>query len=89
MFPFQNSVIKSIKYLRAFAAKVIEERCSAVRNGEDTPKDVLEHILREAMENPHLDIEDLVDNFLTIFLAGTANHFFLKITQCTFYVNST
>ena len=54
MFPFQNSVIKSIKYLRAFAAKVIEERCSAVRNGEDTPKDVLEHILREAMENPHL-----------------------------------
>lgn len=70
MFPFQNSVIKSIKYLRAFAAKVIEERCSAVRNGEDTPKDVLEHILREAMENPHLDIEDLVDNFLTIFLAG-------------------
>ena len=76
MFPFQNSVIKSIKYLRAFAAKVIEERYSAVRNGEDTPKDVLEHILREAMENPHLDIEDLVDNFLTIFLAGTANHFF-------------
>lgn len=89
MFPFQNSVIKSIKYLRAFAAKVIEERCSAVRNGEDTPKDVLEHILRDAMENPHLDIEDLVDNFLTIFVAGTANHFFLKIIQCTFYVNST
>ena len=89
MFPFQNSVIESIKYLRAFAAKVIEERCSAVRDGEDTPKDVLEHILREAMENPHLDIEDLVDNFLTIFLAGTANHFFLKIIQCTFNVNST
>ena len=89
MFPFQNSVIESIKYLRAFAAKVIEERCSAVRNGEDTPKDVLEHILREAMENPHLDTEDLVDNFLTIFLAGTANHFFLKIIQCTFNVNST
>lgn len=78
MFPFQNSVIESIKYLRAFAAKVIEERCSAVRNGEDTPKDVLEHILREAMENPHLDIEDLVDNFLTIFLAGIQQTIFFK-----------
>lgn len=69
-FPFQNSVIKDIKYLRSFATKVIEERCSALRNGEDTPKDVLEQILREAMENPDLDMDDLVDNFLTIFIAG-------------------
>lgn len=69
-FPFQNSVIKDIKYLRSFATKVIEERCSALRNGEDRPKDVLEQILREAVENSDLDMDDLVDNFLTIFIAG-------------------
>ena len=70
MFPFQNSVIKAIKYLRSFATRVIEERCLALRNGEKTPNDVLEHILKEAMENPDLDMEDLVDNFVTIFIAG-------------------
>lgn len=70
MFPFQNSAIKAIKFLRSFAAEVIEERCLALRNGEETPKDVLEHILKEADENPDLDMEDLVDNFVTVFVAG-------------------
>ncbi|KAL9961375.1 hypothetical protein ACROYT_G030299 [Oculina patagonica] len=70
MFPFQNSVIKALKFLRSFARKVIEERCLALKNGEDTPKDVLENILNEAKENPDLDMDDLVDNFLTIFVAG-------------------
>ena len=72
MFPFQTSVIKAIKFLRSFAAKVIEERCLALKNGEETPKDLLEHILNEARENHDLDMDDLVDNFLTIFVAGTA-----------------
>ena len=69
-FPFQNSVIKAIKFLRSFAAEVIEKRCLALKNGEDTPKDVLEHIVKEANENPDLDIDDLVDNFVTVFVAG-------------------
>lgn len=71
MFPFQTSVIKAIKFLRSFATKVIEERCLALKNGEETPKDLLEHILNEARENHDLDMDDLVDNFLTIFVAGT------------------
>ncbi len=71
MFPFQYSVINAIKFLRSFAMKVIEERCLALKNNEETPKDVLEHILNEAKENPEFDMEDLVDNFLTIFIAGT------------------
>ena len=71
MFPLQNSIIEAVKYLRGFAKKVIEERCLAMEKGEETPKDILEHILKEAKENPDLDMDDLVDNFLTIFIAGT------------------
>ena len=70
MFPYQNSVIKAVKFLRSFAAEAIEERLLALKNGADTPKDVLEHILKEANANPGLDMEDLVDNFLVIFIAG-------------------
>ena len=70
MFPYQNSVIKAIKFLRSFAAEVIEERRLALKSGAETPKDVLEHILKEASANPDLDIEDLVDNFLAVFIAG-------------------
>jgi len=70
MFPYQNSVIKAVKFLRSFAAEVIKKRCLALKNGAETPKDVLDHIVNEANANPDLHIEDLVDNFLTIFIAG-------------------
>ena len=70
MFRYQNSVIKAIKFLRSFATEVIKERHLALKNGAETPKDVLEHILKEASSNPDLDIEDLVDNFLAVFIAG-------------------
>ena len=70
MYPFQNSVIEAVKYLRNFGKKVIEERCSAIQKGEETPADILEHILKEAKENPDLDLDDLVDNFTTFFIAG-------------------
>ena len=69
-FPFQNSVIDTIKYLRLFAKNVIEERCLALQNGDETPSDILEHIVKEAQENPEIHMDDLVDNFLTIFIAG-------------------
>lgn len=70
MFPYQNSVIKAVKFLRSFAADTIEERFLALKNGAETPKDVLEHILKEANAHPGLDMEDLVDNFLAVFIAG-------------------
>ena len=70
MYPFQNSVIEAVKYLRNFGKKVIEKRCSAIQNGEETPADILDHILKEAKENPDLDLDDLVDNFATFFIAG-------------------
>ncbi|XP_073250403.1 cholesterol 24-hydroxylase-like [Porites lutea] len=69
-FPFQNSVIEAIKYLRYFAKNVIEERVLALRNGKKTPNDILQHIVKEAQENSEIEMDDLVDNFLTIFTAG-------------------
>ena len=71
MFRFQNSVIEAVKYIRSFAKQVIEERLLAIQNGEDSPVDILDHILREAKENPEVSMEDLVDNFVTFFVAGT------------------
>ncbi|KAM7427538.1 hypothetical protein ABFA07_021344 [Porites harrisoni] len=69
-FPFQNSVIEAIKYLRYFAKNVIEERVLALRNGKKTPNDILQHIVKEAQENSEIEMDDLVDNFFTIFTAG-------------------
>ena len=69
-FPFQNSVIDAIKYLRLFAKTVIEERCLALQNRDETPSDILEHIVKGAQENHEINMDDLVDNFLTIFIAG-------------------
>ena len=69
-FPFQNSVIDAIKYLRLFAKNVIEERCLALQNRDETPSDILEHIVKEAQEKPEINMDDLVDNFLTVFIAG-------------------
>ena len=69
-FPFQNSVVEAIRYLRYFAKNVIEERGLALQNRDETPSDILEHIVKGAQENPEINMDDLVDNFLTIFIAG-------------------
>ena len=73
-FPFQNCVIEAVKFIRGFAKRVIEERIRAIQNGDDTPKDILEHILKEAGQNPEITMEDLIDDFLTIFVAGWFFH---------------
>ena len=83
-FPFQNSVIEAIKYLRYFAKNVIEERVLALRNGKKTPNDILEHIVKEAQENSEIEMDDLVDNFLTIFTAGMKTK--LNVPSCCLFV---
>ena len=83
-FPFQNSVIEAIKYLRYFAKNVIEERVLALRNGEKTPNDILQHIVKEAQENSEIEMDDLVDNFFTIFTAGMKTK--LNVPLCCLFV---
>ena len=69
-FPFQRSVINAGKFLRNFGKKLILERQEAVLRGEDTPSDILAHILRVAEKESSITIEDLVDDFGTFFVAG-------------------
>ena len=83
-FPFQNSVIEAIKYLRYFAKNVIEERVLALRNGQKTPNDILQHIVKEAQENSEIEMDDLVDNFFTIFTAGMKTK--LNVPLCCLFV---
>jgi len=69
-FPFQRSVSEAAKFIRDFGRKVIRERQEAVSRGDDTPQDILAHILRVAEEDSSLTLEDLVDEFVTFFVAG-------------------
>ncbi|XP_068683849.1 cholesterol 24-hydroxylase-like [Montipora foliosa] len=69
-FPFQRRVTQAAKYLRNYATKVIKERQKAMSNGDDFPSDILAHILSVAEAEPTLTLENLVDEFLTFFIAG-------------------
>ena len=69
-FPFQRSLNEARQFIRNFGKKVILERQEAVLRGEDTPPDILAHILSVAEKEPSITVEDLVDDFATFFIAG-------------------
>ncbi|XP_078350240.1 cholesterol 24-hydroxylase-like [Oculina patagonica] len=69
-FPFQRSVHEASQFIRNFGRKLILERQEAVLRGEDTPPDILAHILSVAEKEPSITVEDLVDDFATFFVAG-------------------
>ena len=50
-YQFQNSVGRSIKFLRAFAEEVIKERQEALQRGDLTPPDILAHLLIKRRRN--------------------------------------
>ena len=64
---------QAIRLVRDYAQKVIQERQEAISHGDDTPDDILAHILSLAKTEPTLTIEDLVDEFVTFFVAGKLN----------------
>ena len=74
-FPFQRSVAKACQFIRNFARKVILERQEAVLRGENTPPDILAHILSVAQKEPSITVEDLIDDFTTFFIAGMYFHY--------------
>ena len=69
-FPYQRSVIKAGKFIRDFGKKVILERQEAISQGEDTPPDILAHILSVKAKEPSITIEDMIDEFFTFFVGG-------------------
>uniref|UniRef100_A0A671V807 Cholesterol 24-hydroxylase n=1 Tax=Sparus aurata TaxID=8175 RepID=A0A671V807_SPAAU len=75
--PFVNEVRESCRLLRTTGAKWIQDRKTAMQNGDEVPKDILTQIIKSAEESMTQEDEDLMlDNFVTFFIAGqetTAN----------------
>ncbi|XP_060118306.1 cholesterol 24-hydroxylase-like [Heteronotia binoei] len=65
-----EEIRESVRLLRRTGKECIEERLRAVRNGEETPLDILNKILESAVQEGQCDEENMLDNFMTFFLAG-------------------
>ncbi|XP_043074573.1 cholesterol 24-hydroxylase-like isoform X1 [Puntigrus tetrazona] len=81
----------AVELLRKTGEKWIQERKTAIENGEDIPQDILSHILKTAEEekvNSAKDHEQMLDNFVTFFIAGqetTANQLSFAIMELARY----
>lgn len=65
-----------IRALRMIGRDCIKTRIQMVETGEQVPNDILTHILQMASTKESVDIEELVDDFVTFYVAGqetTAN----------------
>jgi len=69
-YPFQRRVVKAIQFLRETGRKVIEVRKNAMKKGEEVPDDILQHIIKLQDQNPDFGMEDVLDDFVTFFIAG-------------------
>ncbi|XP_056337493.1 cholesterol 24-hydroxylase [Danio aesculapii] len=91
VFPQNWKLIQQIRdateLLRKTGEKWIQNRKTAVKNGEDVPKDILTQILKAVEEenaNSTEDFEQMLDNFVTFFMAGqetTANQLSFAIME--------
>ena len=75
VLPSQSGLAEAIKFIREFAGKVLKERQEAVLREDETPNDILAHILKVAESESSLSFEDLIDQFVTFFVAGKIFHF--------------
>ena len=75
VLPSQSGLAEAIKFIREFAGNVLQERQEAVLRGDETPNDILAHILKVAESESSLSFEDLIDQFVTFFFAGKIFHF--------------
>uniref|UniRef100_A0A8C5Q7P3 Cholesterol 24-hydroxylase n=1 Tax=Leptobrachium leishanense TaxID=445787 RepID=A0A8C5Q7P3_9ANUR len=79
-----QNVRKSIGLLRETGRECIKRRQKAIDDGEDVPGDILTQILKGAALEEDCDPENLVDNFVTFFIAGqetTANQLSFAILE--------
>uniref|UniRef100_A0A671L0M4 Cholesterol 24-hydroxylase n=1 Tax=Sinocyclocheilus anshuiensis TaxID=1608454 RepID=A0A671L0M4_9TELE len=73
---------EAVELLRKTGEKWIQDRKTAIENGEDVPKDILTQILK--MAGTAKDHEQMLDNFVTFFIAGqetTANQLSFAIME--------
>ena len=64
LHPFEAAKYKKVvRDVRAVGRKCIQERIKAIESGEQTPNDILTHILRMACEYSELDgLREVHDN---------------------------
>ncbi|XP_040268462.1 cholesterol 24-hydroxylase-like [Bufo bufo] len=81
---FIRDVQESTRLLRKTGRECIERRQKAIQDGEEIPVDILTQILKGAALEGDCDMEDLLDNFVTFFIAGqetTANQLAFTIME--------
>ncbi|XP_040189249.1 cholesterol 24-hydroxylase-like isoform X2 [Rana temporaria] len=75
---------ESLRLLRKTGRECINRRRKAIEDGEDIPVDILTQILKGAAQEDECDMEDLIDNFVTFFIAGqetTANQLSFTVIE--------
>ncbi|KAL5473747.1 hypothetical protein EMCRGX_G028291 [Ephydatia muelleri] len=67
---------EAVGAMRRIGRDCIEKRIKAVTSGEEVPNDILTQILQSSIADKSVDMETLVDDFVTFYIAGqetTAN----------------
>ncbi|KAG8561501.1 hypothetical protein GDO81_015370 [Engystomops pustulosus] len=81
---FIRDVKENIRLLRKTGQECIERRMQAIKDGEDIPVDILTQILKGTELEDGCSMEDLIDNFVTFFIAGqetTANQLSFAVME--------
>ena len=69
--PFAGSKYTNAVYkLRQIGRHCIEQRIKSIQNNEDVPHDILTQIISITQKEENIQVEDLVDDFVTFYAAG-------------------
>ena len=69
--PFAGSKYIDAAYkLRQIGRHCIEQRIKSIQNNEDVPHDILTQIISITQKEENIQVEDLVDDFVTFYAAG-------------------
>ena len=61
---------ETVRAIRQIGRECILQRFKAISNKEEVPNDILTQIVRVATSDKRVDIDDLVDDFATFYVAG-------------------
>ena len=61
---------ETVRAIRQIGKECIVRRIKAIDNNEEVPNDILTQIIRVASSDKEVDLEDLVDDFATFYVAG-------------------
>ena len=80
MHPYMTEGFReAARAIRLIGQDCILRRFKAIANEEEVPNDILTQIIKAASSDKSIDIEDLVDDFATFYIAG------IRPLQCIIY----